>query len=205
MKTVLPFIIIFYSLTATAQATINNDCYAAARNQAGSSQYSLAIATADSCLQKDSNDAALLNLVGCATIYRSSLNDEANNKLAITFLSKAIKIDPANAMYYSNRGWSWQMLDKYSAAMKDFRKALSLDSNNVELYGHVLRVLWLQNKNKEAMSFAGEVISKFPEDGYAWYVRGQLKRDYLHQYVEGNKDVKKGEQLGWRQGMQLYY
>jgi hypothetical protein len=45
----------------------------------------------------------------------------------------------------------------------------------------------------------------FPGDGYAYYVRGNLKRDYLHKYPEGNKDIKLGEQLGWRQGMHLMY
>jgi hypothetical protein len=37
------------------------------------------------------------------------------------------------------------------------------------------------------------------------YVRGQLKRDYLHKYPEGNKDIKKSEALGWKKGFDLMY
>jgi tetratricopeptide (TPR) repeat protein len=168
-------------------------------------QWSSAIPLLDSCIKINKNDAGACNLRACATIYQSSLNDEKNNRVAIGFLTQAIQNDSSNSWYYNNRGWSYQMLDKYAASLKDFKRAMSLDTSNVYFYGNILRVLWLQNKKKEAYAYSDKIIGLFPNDGYAYYVRGQLKRDYLHKYPEGNKDIKKSEELGWLQGMQLYY
>ena len=168
-------------------------------------QFSSAIPLLDSCIKINNKNADVYNLRACATIYSSSVNDEKNNKTAIRFFTLAIGIDSTNNWYYNNRGWSYQMLDNYAPAMKDFRMAISLDTANVYYYGNVLRVLWLQKKNKEAYTYSEKIIALFPADGYAYYVRGQLKRDYLHKYPEGNKDIKKGEELGWQQGLRLFY
>ena len=166
--------------------------------------YRNAIYWAEQCLKVDSADASMYNLRACATLYSAPINDEKNNDTAIRYFGKAIRYDSTNYRYYANRGRAYQTIDKHKSALKDFRKALSLDSSNVESHGRVLMSLFVQNRNKEAYAMASKIIEKFPEHGYAWYVRGQLKRDYLHKYPEGNKDIKKGTELGWRQGYWLY-
>jgi tetratricopeptide (TPR) repeat protein len=176
-----------------------------AKNYMGLNQFASAIPLLDSCIKINNKNAEVYNLRACATIYSGSVNDEKHNKAAIRFFTLAIGIDSTNNWYYNNRGWSYQMLDSYVIAMKDFKKAISFDTANAYYYGNVLRVLWLQNKNKEAYTYSDKIIALFPADGYAYYVRGQLKRDYLHKYPEGNKDIKKGKELGWQQGMRLFY
>lgn len=168
-------------------------------------EYNSAIALIDQCLAVYPGNAAACNLRGCATILRAPVNDEKNNQEAIVFFTKAIQFDSTSYFYLNNRGWAWQNLDKYALSMKDYQQAVKLDSNNVVLQGNVLRNLFIRNRNKEAYAFCNKLIAKFPEDGYAWYVRGELKRDYLHQYAEGNKDKKKGEALGWHQGFNLMF
>ena len=167
--------------------------------------YKTAIILLDSCLKMEPTNAVAYNLRGCATIFRSSINDEKNNTIAIAFFSKALQCDSMNYFYLNNRGWAHQNLDDYIKSYSDFRKAVQLDSNNVELQGNVLRNLWLRKKNRDAYNYSDKLINKFPTNGYAWYVRGQLKRDYLHKYPEGNKDIKKAEELGWKQGFDLMY
>jgi tetratricopeptide (TPR) repeat protein len=171
--------------------------------QAG--EYQPAIRLIDQCLAISPANAAACNLRGCATILQAPINDEKNNTKAISYFNRAIQLDSSNCLYFNNRGWAWQNLDKYLLSLKDFEQCVQLDSNNVVFQGNVLRNYFIRNKNKEAYALCNKLITMFPEDGYAWYVRGQLKRDYLHKYPEGNKDVKKGEALGWHQGFNLMY
>ncbi len=135
----------------------------------------------------------------------SYINDEKNNKTAIACFTKAIQSDATNYRYYHNRGWAYANLDDYTKANADYKKAAQIDSTNITLQQNLLRVMVVKNRNKDAYAFAEKLIKQFPNDGYAYYIRGDLKRDYLHKYPEGNKDIKLGEQLGWRQGMYLMY
>jgi tetratricopeptide (TPR) repeat protein len=167
--------------------------------------YAAVITTLDSCLKNDPNHAAANNLKGCAAIRLTTINDEKNVRLAIACFSKAILLEPANYVYYNNRGWAYGNLDENIKASADFNKAIQLDSSLLVLQMNVLRMLYVRNRNKEAYAYCDRLIRMFPDDGYAYYVRGNLKRDYLHKYPEGNKDIKLGEELGWRQGMYLMY
>ncbi len=176
-----------------------------AREQLHQSEYRKAILSLDSCIRLDSTRALLYNWRACATQYQGPVNEKKNCLEAIRFYTKAIALDSLQFGYYANRAFAWQNLDKGKQALADYRKALSLDTSNVQLYGHVLRSLWIQRRNKEALAYASLVFLKFPEHGYAYYVWGQLKRDYLHQYADGNQDIKRSELLGWEHGIPVYY
>ena len=197
--------LLFITIESSANDSTCTVLFAQARERVLLYKYAEAIPLLDSCIKKAGGDAYVNNLRGCATVLQSSLNDDKNNLAAIGSYTKAIRSDSSNSWFYNNRGWSHQFLENYTAALKDFKKASSLDTTDVYLYGNVLRVLWLQKKNKEAYAYSEKLIKLFPTDGYAYYVRGQLKRDYLHKYPEGNKDIKKSEELGWQQGVRLYY
>ncbi|HLG39198.1 MAG TPA: tetratricopeptide repeat protein [Chitinophagaceae bacterium] len=207
MKTIFLLAGFYFSIVGYSQSgdSIFFQLFSQAGDSMAAYKYNKAIALLDSCIKINKSDANLYNMRGCATIYQDAINDEKNNKTAIQFFNKAIQTDSTDYRYYVNRGWAWQNLDKYANSLKDYKKALSLDTNNVELHGHVLRSLWIQNKNKEAYAYSNKIIRQFPNDGYAYYVRGQLKRDYLHKYPEGNKDIKIAEELRWERGFNLYY
>ena len=196
---------VYNKATAQINDSLCDQYLSKAKNYIGEDQYRKAIPFLDSCIGMNNKDAAVYNLRGCATIYQDVLNDTKNNQQAILFFNKAIAMDSTNYWYIANRAHAWQNLDKFKKSLSDYKKALSLDTTNVELHGDVLRSLWIQNRNKEAFAYCSKIIQQFPAHGYAWYVRGQLKRDYLHQYPEGNKDIKKSEELGWAQGLRLYY
>jgi len=168
-------------------------------------EFKKAIPLIDSCLKIDPVNSSANNLRGCATILSSFINDEKNNKAAVLYFSKAIQNAPQNYAYYNNRGWAFANLDDYSKANADYKKAVRIDSNNIDLQHNILRVMVVKNRNKEAYAYCNKLIQKFPNNGYAYYIRGELKRDYLHKYPEGNKDIKISEQLGWDQGMYLMY
>lgn len=201
-KAILPILILHCSLFSVKAQTISIEHL---RELMKLGKYTQVIEEAGLELTQNKADANLYNIVGCATIYQSYINDEKNNKEAILFFTKAIQLDSSVANFYVNRGWAYQSLDNYVASYKDYKKALSLDSNRVELHGHVLRTMWLRKKYKEAYAFSTSIIEKFPTDGYAYHVRGNLKRDYLHKYPEGNLDIKESNRLGWRAGFYLEY
>lgn len=170
-----------------------------------SDRYKEAISLIDEYIAKGCTDARLYNLKGCALIHSDVINDEINNKKAIVCFKKAIERDSLNCFYFSNIGWAYQNIDNWQNCYASYKKAALLDSNHIELHQNVLRFLFFRNRNKEAMAYCNYMIKKFPSDGYAYYVRGNLKRDYLHKYPEGNKDIKLSEEIGWRQGMLLFY
>ncbi|MCX6316180.1 MAG: tetratricopeptide repeat protein [Bacteroidetes bacterium] len=170
-----------------------------------SGHYKTVILLTDKCLAENPAHAEACNLRGCATILQGAINHVSHNWEAVTYFNRAIAADSTHPYYLNNRGWAYQTLEEYTRAINDFRKAAKLDTGNVVLEGNILRQYFIRNKNKEALSLCNKLIARFPENGYAWYVRGQLKRDYLHHYAEGNKDVKKGEELGWQQGYNLMY
>lgn len=164
-----------------------------------------AIEKTEELLEKDPTNSTLLNLRAVATIYQSSVNDETNNKIALTFINKAIKIDSSNAILFYNRSWINMALNKDKNAWLDAQKAVSIDSTNVLYQNNLLKHFWLMKKNKEALAIAEKQIEKFPNDGYAYHVRGNLKRDVLKKYIEGNEDLKKSEELKWQGGFHLIY
>ena len=167
-------------------------------------KYKAAIILIDSSMNLCDNKIELYNLRACVSIHSSYVNDEVTAKYAIADFTKAIALNDKNFMLYSNRGSAYSNIDDFTNALKDYKMALNLDSSKVENYGNVLRMLWVKNRFKEAYAFSEKIIAKFPNNGYAYHVRGNLKRDYLHKYPEGNIDIKKSEILFWKQGMLLY-
>jgi tetratricopeptide (TPR) repeat protein len=176
-----------------------------ARSLMATSEYEKAIVLIDKCILLDGKNAYVYSLKGCATIFRSFINDEKNNKLAVILFSKAIELDSSKSEYYNNRGWAYQNIDKLLLSYADYKKALSLDTNNLISHHNILRNLWIRNKYKDAYAYSEIIITKFPNNGYAYHVRGNLKRDYLHKYKEGNIDIKISEKLKWNMGEYFIY
>jgi Flp pilus assembly protein TadD len=201
-------LIIAFILLFCFYVSAQDNCTASitkARELIRNGNFAATIAMVDSCLKNEPDHADANNLKGCALIRLGSINDEKNVRQAITCFNKAIQSEPGNYTYYNNRGWAYGNLDDNIKAAADFNKAVQIDSTVLYLQENVLRILYVRNRNKEAYAYCDKLIRMFPNDGYAYYVRGNLKRDYLHKYPEGNKDIKLGEQLGWRQGMYLVY
>lgn len=145
------------------------------------------------------------NLKAIMVIYSGPVNNEANDRLAIKYLTTAILSEPNRAAFYNNRGWVYQFMNNYHLAKKDFDQAAKLEAENVRYAGNRLRLLFIQKKNKAAFALCNQLIKQFPKNGYAYHVRGHLKRDYLHKYLEGNKDIKKAKELDWAGGIYLVY
>ncbi|MBN2756489.1 MAG: hypothetical protein JXR51_04860 [Bacteroidales bacterium] len=164
-----------------------------------------AIPFLDKCIDLNPNWHYLYNLRACCYMHKNSINDSLNNRMAVKDFSKAIFLYDKISDYYNNRGWSYQMLENYAYALSDFKSAASISPDSVYLHNNILRVLFLTHKNKLALELADSLILNFTDCGYAYYIRGHLKRDYLHKYIEGNKDIKKSKELDWEKGVKIIY
>lgn len=68
------------------------------------------------------NDAERYNEHG------KTLNDEGKHEEALTYLDEAIRLDPALALAYVNRGMSYRKLGRMDEALADYNKAIELDA-----------------------------------------------------------------------------
>ncbi len=111
--------------------------------------------------------------------------------------SKAIQILPNDmelgklADDYADRGGYFLKIGQDENAFEDFKKALTLDSNNS--LAHVgLTTLYLQNKEYDkAISQASKLIQRKPNDYIGYFVRGNI---YLEkrQFEQAIEDYEKG-------------
>ncbi|MDR6109136.1 tetratricopeptide (TPR) repeat protein [Paenibacillus sp. SORGH_AS338] len=55
-------------------------------------------------------------------------------ELTIQYLDQAVTIDPTHALSYNNRGYAYQRLKDYDAALADYSKAIECDPDTNALY-----------------------------------------------------------------------
>ena len=62
--------------------------------------------------------------------------DMADHMKALDLLSKAIELNPTDAINYNNRGVALYKLGRYQQAIKDFNRAIHLDPNDLYAYNN---------------------------------------------------------------------
>lgn len=149
----------------------------------------------------------LYNTRACTYIHSASINDKENNLKAQSDFDSALKYAPSSSLgfYHYNRSHSYLMLGKEERALIEARKAVKHKPKSAQLKCNVLKLLYIMDSFPVALAMCDTLIAKYPKNGYPYYIRGQIKRDYLHTYIEGNKDKKKAEELGWGYGLYFFY
>jgi tetratricopeptide (TPR) repeat protein len=195
-----------YACEAQTDSTSPNFLYRQEISKAlNAKEYTKCIAYLDSLINLEPAFDLLYNLRACCYIYKGSINDAYNDSIAISNWDQAIELNSKEAMYYYNRGYIQLIQDNYEEAERDYTMAYMLEPDDKRYHHGYLKIKMIRNKNEEALEIADEVIAKYPKDGYAYYIRGNLKRDYLKRYKEGNVDIAKGKELGWNGGFGLLF
>ncbi|ROL01532.1 Small glutamine-rich tetratricopeptide repeat-containing protein alpha [Anabarilius grahami] len=72
------------------------------------------------------------------------LKTDGNNQMkvenfsaAVEFYSKAIQLNPQNAVYYCNRAAAYSKLGNYAGAVQDCERAIGIDPNYSKAYGRM--------------------------------------------------------------------
>ncbi|KAM3876449.1 small glutamine-rich tetratricopeptide repeat-containing protein alpha [Diretmus argenteus] len=83
---------------------------------------------------------------------------------AVEFYSKAIAINPQNAVYYCNRAAAYSKLGNYAGAVQDCELAISIDPNYSKAYGRMGLALASLNKHTEAVSYYKKALELDPDN-----------------------------------------
>nr|XP_023481374.1 small glutamine-rich tetratricopeptide repeat-containing protein beta isoform X3 [Equus caballus] len=99
------------------------------------------------------------------------LKDEGNNHMkeenyaaAVDCYTRAIELDPNNAVYYCNRAAAQSKLGHYTDAIKDCEKAIAIDSKYSKAYGRMGLALTAMNKFEEAVTSYQKALDLDPEN-----------------------------------------
>ncbi|CAN9500846.1 unnamed protein product [Ophioblennius macclurei] len=98
---------------------------------------------------------------------KSDGNDQMkveNFSAAISFYSKAIAINPQNAVYYCNRAAALSKLGNYSGAVQDCEAAINIDPNYSKAYGRMGLALSSLNRHSEAVTFYQKALQLDPNN-----------------------------------------
>ncbi|KFQ93157.1 Small glutamine-rich tetratricopeptide repeat-containing protein beta, partial [Nipponia nippon] len=99
------------------------------------------------------------------------LKDEGNNHMkeenygaAVDCYTRAIELDPNNAVYYCNRAAAQSKLNNYIEAIKDCESAIAIDPKYSKAYGRMGMALTSVNKYEEAVTSYQKALDLDPEN-----------------------------------------
>ncbi|KAJ8377811.1 hypothetical protein AAFF_G00251300 [Aldrovandia affinis] len=87
-----------------------------------------------------------------------------NFDAAVEFYTKAIEINPRNAVYFCNRAAAYSKLGNYAGAVQDCERAIGIDPGYSKAYGRMGLALASLNKHTEAVSYYKKAVELDPEN-----------------------------------------
>ncbi|KAG7456795.1 hypothetical protein MATL_G00239580 [Megalops atlanticus] len=87
-----------------------------------------------------------------------------NFPAAVEFYTKAIEINPQNAVYFCNRAAAYSKLGNYAGAVQDCERAIGIDPGYSKAYGRMGLALASLNKHTEAVSYYKKALELDPEN-----------------------------------------
>ncbi|XP_007896948.1 small glutamine-rich tetratricopeptide repeat-containing protein alpha isoform X1 [Callorhinchus milii] len=87
-----------------------------------------------------------------------------NYQGAVDFYSKAIELNPKNAVYFCNRAAALSKLGNYAGAVQDCEKAIAFDPSYSKAYGRMGLALVSLNKYSEAVNYYKKALELDPEN-----------------------------------------
>ncbi len=137
--------------------------------------------------------------VGCNNTDDKPVNSGLENEVfmqepALRTVTQEIAKSPDNAALYYDRGVILQKLRQDSLAIKDFKKASSLDTNNASYYSAVGDILFESKDLNGAIDWIQKAIEKQPDDRKAHLKIAKLflyLQDYGKAFAEINIVLRK--------------
>jgi tetratricopeptide (TPR) repeat protein len=116
-------------------------------------------------------------------------------------LNKAVALDPDRALFRKRRGVYMLRFaagpEDYEAIIADFSKAITLDSNDAQLYSLRSTIRIKVNDFKGALEDDDRAVSLEPANAGYVNSRGWLKLVYLGDYAGAEADADRAIKLGW--------
>ena len=121
------------------------------------------------------------------------LDVERKYDLALQGFDTAIKLSPKDAIFYSNRGFLYNMLHKSDAALIDYNKAIELDQSFPGVYNNRGNIYFKRKEYNKALQDFTKAIELKPDNPEAYYNRGLVylrKKDYRKALQDFNKAIE---------------
>ena len=115
---------------------------------------------------------------------------------AIPCYSRAIEIDPGNAMAFNRRGYARGMKEDHDGAMTDFKQALALDPQCAPAHRNIGLALCRQGRHDEGIESFTEAIRLSPNDAFAYYNRA-VARFKKGELSAARDDLRKARDLDY--------
>ncbi|XP_069596312.1 small glutamine-rich tetratricopeptide repeat-containing protein alpha [Ranitomeya imitator] len=87
-----------------------------------------------------------------------------NFESAVSFYTKAIDLNPRNAVYFCNRAAAFSKIGNYAGAVRDCEDAITIDPNYSKAYGRMGLALSSLNKHAEAVGFYKRALELDPDN-----------------------------------------
>lgn len=87
-----------------------------------------------------------------------------NFESAISYYTRALELNPTNAVYYCNRAAAYSKLGNYAGAVRDCEEAITIDPNYSKAYGRMGLALSSLNKHPEAVGFYKRALELDPDN-----------------------------------------
>ncbi|XP_048415434.1 small glutamine-rich tetratricopeptide repeat-containing protein alpha-like [Stegostoma tigrinum] len=87
-----------------------------------------------------------------------------NYQCAVDYYTKAIELNPSNAVYYCNRAAALSKLGNYTGAVQDCEKAIAFDPSYSKAYGRMGLALASLNKYSDAVNYYKKALELDPEN-----------------------------------------
>ncbi len=122
---------------------------------------------------------------------------------SIVYYNYAIKAAPEEADYYSTRGLAHEKVGRFDLALKDFEKALSLDSYFVANYYRIGNILFRQSSFQKANQYYNIYLSYAPDDERILY-NSAMAHLQLRQKKEGCRKLLNSSELGMGKATEMW-
>ena len=110
-------------------------------------------------IKDDPEHFEALNALGYSLADHDLKLEEAHE-----YIKKALSFSPDNAAILDSLGWVQFKLGQYTEAEKNFKKALSQDINDPELYIHLYKTLIKLERTTEAKDLLSKAKNLFPDN-----------------------------------------
>ncbi|XP_030075000.1 small glutamine-rich tetratricopeptide repeat-containing protein alpha isoform X2 [Microcaecilia unicolor] len=87
-----------------------------------------------------------------------------NYEGAVSFYTKALDLNPTNAVYFCNRAAAYSKLGNYAGAVRDCEQAIGIDPNYSKAYGRMGLALSSLNKHREAVVYYQKALALDPDN-----------------------------------------
>lgn len=101
-----------------------------------------------------------------------------------------LKLDPKNATAHNYQGCAYFELGEYKIAVKEFKKALKIDSYRFADYYNIGFIFFHTKKYKKAVKYFSKTIKLNPEFADAYLLRG-IAFEKLKKNKKAEKDFEK--------------